>query len=79
MDTETLQEEKAKRENVLFERKVIPVIEEYDDHRIHYEEHMRYALQTKFYLFEKKNPDMAKIFKNHIKEYKRAMEEIKSI
>lgn len=79
VDTETLQEEKAKRENVLFERKVIPVIEEYDDHRIHYEEHMRYALQTKFYLFEKKNPDMAKIFKNHIKEHKRAMEEIKSI
>jgi len=78
-DTETLQEEKAKRENVLFERNVVPTIEEYDDHRIHYEEHMRYALQTKFYLFEKKNPDMAKIFKNHIKEHKKNMEEMKNI
>lgn len=79
VDTQTLQEERAKRENVLFERNVVPKIEEYDDHRIHYEEHMRFALQTKFYLYEKKNPHMAEIFKNHIKEHKRIMDETKHI
>jgi len=79
VDTETLQEEKAKRENVLFEKNIIPKTEEYDDHRIHYEEHLRYALQTKFYIFERKNPEMAKIFKNHINEHKRILDERKSI
>lgn len=79
IDTETLQEERAKRENILFEKNVVPATEEYDDHRIHYEEHLRYALQTRFHIFERKNPEMAKIFKNHINEHKKIMDETNSI
>ncbi len=78
-DTDSLHEEKAKRENVLLNNFIIPQIEEYDDDKIHYEEHLRYALQTKFYMFEKTYPNLARSFKEHIKNHKKRIEEKKNI
>lgn len=75
MNINLLQMQAAQRENVFFEDGVIPKISEFDDHEIHIEEHLRYALQMKFQVLKHKKPEYAKAFENHLKEHKQMIEQ----
>ena len=70
MSINTLQMQTAQRENVFFERGVIPEVSEFDDHEIHIEEHLRYIMQMSFRILRHKKPEYAKAFEEHIKEHK---------
>ena len=77
MNIHLLQMQAAQRENVFFENGVIPKVSDLDEHEIHVEEHLRYALQMDFQLLKMKKPEYAVALENHIKEHKQviAMEE----
>lgn len=60
----------ARNENSMFDRGIIPKIDEFDDHEIHIDEHLRYVLQMDFRLYERKNPEYAKLFREHINQHK---------
>ena len=70
MSINTLQMQKAQRENAYFETGIMPIVSEFDDDTIHIEEHTRYVLQAKFDIFKRSKPEMAKEFENHINEHK---------
>lgn len=74
----TLQMQAAQRENAFYEEGVMPNISELDDHSIHYEEHMRYALQMNFHVLQMEKPEYAGILIEHINQHKQAMEEMKA-
>lgn len=67
LNMNTLHIQNAQRENVFFENGVIPSISEFDDHKVHEEEHIRYALQMKFRMLKTQNPELAEEFENHIR------------
>ena len=67
MNINTLQIQAAQRENVFFENGVIPEGSEFDEHTIHYEEHLRYILQMDFYLLKQKKPEYAEEMVRHLK------------
>lgn len=75
MNINLLQMQAAQRENTFFEDGVIPKISEFDDHEIHIEEHLRYALQMKFQVLKQKKPEYARAFENHLKEHKQMIEQ----
>ena len=74
MNINLLQMQAAQRENVFFENGVLPKVSELDEHAIHVEEHLRYALQMDFQLLKMKKPDYAVALENHIKEHKQIIE-----
>lgn len=63
----------AQRENAFFESGVIPERYVYDDDKIHLNEHLKYALQYRFRMLRQKNPELCKLFDQHIDEHKRAI------
>lgn len=60
----------ARNENSMFGRGVIPKIDEFDDHEIHIDEHIRYVLQMEYKMYERKNEQYAKLFREHINGHK---------
>ncbi len=66
LSVNTLQTNYAKRENVFFEKGVLPELSELDDDNIHLEEHKRYALQMDFQILKLKKPEWAAAFEKHI-------------
>lgn len=70
-----LQMQAAQRENAFFENGVIPEVSEYDDHKIHEEEHLRYVLQMDFRLLKLKKPEYAKALEDHIKIHRQIAEQ----
>ena len=77
MSINLLQMQAAQRENVFFENGVLPAVSELDEHEIHVEEHLRYALQMDFQILKMKKPEYAVALENHIREHKQiiAMED----
>lgn len=67
------QTQNAQRENAFFESGVIPERYVYDDDKIHLNEHLKYALQYRFRMLRQKNPELCKLFDQHIDEHKRAI------
>ncbi len=67
----------AQRENSFFENGALPKVSELDNHNVHIEEHMRYALQMDFYMLKQKKPEYAAAFEAHIKEHKAILEQEK--
>lgn len=72
-----LQAQAAQRENSFFESGVIPQISPIDEHEIHLEEHMRYALQMKFTILKTRKPEYAQAFENHILQHNQIIEQQK--
>lgn len=72
MSINTLQLQAAQRENVFFEKGVIPEVSDFDDHTIHIEEHLRYILQMDFQILKYKKPEYAEALENHIRQHKQA-------
>jgi len=70
MSMNLLQIQAAQRENVFFEGGSIPKVSEFDEHKIHIEEHLRYILQMEFQILKMKKPDYAEALENHIREHK---------
>lgn len=64
-----IQKQNARRENSYFEKGVIPQRYELDDDAIHIDEHKKYALQLKFRIRSHKEPELSKLFINHIHEH----------
>lgn len=75
MNINTLQIQAAQRENVFFGEGVIPEISEFDDHRIHFEEHLRYILQMSFKILKQKKPEYAQALEEHAKQHKAIAEQ----
>lgn len=75
MNINSLQVQAAQRENVFFESGVIPKVSDYDEHKIHIEEHLRYILQMDFQILKHKKPEYAAALENHLKEHKQLIEQ----
>jgi hypothetical protein len=76
MSLDSLQMQSAQRENTFFENNIIPQISDFDNHIIHYEEHMRYILQMKFTILKMKKPEWAKIMEAHTNQHKQILMQI---
>lgn len=74
MNINLLQIQAAQRENVFFENGVIPKISDFDEHKIHIEEHLRYVLQMDFQILKLKKPEYAAALENHLKDHKKMAE-----
>lgn len=74
MNINSLQIQAAQRENAFFENGIVPKISDFDDHKIHIEEHLRYVLQMNFQILKHKKPNLAAELENHIKEHKQMAE-----
>lgn len=74
MNINSLQIQAAQRENAFFENGIVPKISDFDDHKIHIEEHLRYVLQMNFQILKHKKPSLAAELENHIKEHKQMAE-----
>lgn len=74
MNLNLLQMQAAQRENVFFENGVVPKVSELDEHEIHLEEHLRYALQMDFQVLKHKKPEYAAALEQHIKEHQQIVE-----
>lgn len=70
MNINTLQIQAAQRENTFFAEGIIPEISDFDDHEIHFEEHLRYILQMDFRVLKQKKPDYARALEEHAKAHK---------
>lgn len=70
MSINQLQIQAAQRENKFFESGAIPEVSEFDEHKIHIEEHMRYMLQMDFNILKHQKPQYAAEFENHIRQHK---------
>ena len=75
MNINTLQIQAAQRENTFFAEGVIPEVSEFDDHEIHFEEHLRYILQMDFRVLKQRKPEYAKALEDHAKMHKQAIEQ----
>ena len=64
-----LQVQTAARENALLGEGVAPTVGIYDDHAIHAEEHVRYAMQLRFDAIRRREPKLAAEFDRHIAEH----------
>lgn len=64
-----LQTQAAARENALLSQNVLPNIRDYDNHRLHAEEHLRYMLQMEFETLKKEKPMVAEAMINHYNEH----------
>jgi hypothetical protein len=69
-DVEQLQLKKAERENLMAQQNM-PMgpehVEEFDDHAIHAEEHLRFWLSKDFEILKRSNPELGIQFQAHIK------------
>ncbi len=70
LNINTLHLQAAQRENSFLEENIIPEISEFDDHQIHYEEHMRYILQMHFKYLKKTKPYLAEVMEKHALQHK---------
>ncbi len=70
---EDLQEQNARRENLMFEKGGELSVTALDDHTIHLEEHRLYALQKTFYDMVKRNPQKAERMYAHIAMHENAL------
>lgn len=70
MSIDELQLQAAQRENSYFECGIIPDISEFDDDEVHLEEHMRYRLQMKYLSLKRRNPELAAMFDEHIRQHR---------
>ncbi|MGN0163775.1 MAG: hypothetical protein ACI4EA_09420, partial [Candidatus Ornithomonoglobus sp.] len=70
MSLDMLQIQSAQNENTLFEEGVVPEVNDFDDHEIHIDEHMRYVLQMKFKILKLKKPEYAKALEDHLNQHK---------
>lgn len=76
MGLDDLQRKNAQRENTLFEAGSIPQVDgELDDHELHLDAHMRYALSMRFRILEKKAPEYASAFREHMNTHKSILRE----
>ncbi len=75
MNINLLQLQAAQRENSFFEDGIIPEMGQFDDHKIHIEEHMRFILQMDFQFLKKKKPEFASAMEEHIKAHQKKMAE----
>ena len=64
-----LQEQAAARENTMLERGVLPRVREYDNHRLHAEEHLKYMLQLEFERMQRDRPQIAEAMMAHYREH----------
>ncbi len=74
MNINSLQIQAAQRENAFLENGIVPKISDFDDNKIHIEEHLRYVLQMNFQILKYKKPSLAAELENHIKEHKQMAE-----
>ena len=74
MNINLLQMQAAQRENVFFENGVVPKVSELDEHEIHLEEHLRYALQMDFQVLKHKKPEYAGALEQHIRDHQQIVE-----
>ena len=79
IDIEELHSVRAQREAFEFETGRPPQIMQLDNHTLHASEHIKYALSAEFRELAERDPDMAKLWLEHIEEHKqisvqRAME-----
>ena len=75
MNINSLQIQAAQRENVFFESGVMPKLSDYDEHKIHIEEHLRYILQMDFQILKHKKPEYAAALENHLREHQQMVEQ----
>ena len=64
-----LQAQNARNENSDFVRGIIPELGDFDDHELHFEELLRFALSSDYKIMEKKTPEYAKAFKEHLQAH----------
>ena len=64
-----LQAQNARNENSDFVSGILPAIGDFDDHELHFEEHLRFALSSDYKIMEKKTPEYAKAFKEHLQAH----------
>lgn len=68
--TNELQRQKANRENGFAKFGIPPVVEDFDDHDIHLEEHEKFVLQLEYQALRKSSPGICLQFEEHIKQHK---------
>ena len=64
-----LQSQAAKRENSLCRSGILPSVSEFDDHAIHYDEHLRFYLHAEFSVIKARYPERARLFEEHMKTH----------
>lgn len=69
METETLHTTKAARENLKMREKISCPVKARDQHEIHIEEHTKYLMTQEFEELEEKEPEVGRLFENHLKEH----------
>ena len=70
-----LQTQAAVRENALLTANVLPAVREYDNHKIHADEHLRYILQMEFEIMRDENPELCNVMVAHYMEHMAVMEQ----
>lgn len=70
-----LQTQNAARENQMLTMGVFPSVNEYDNHNLHAEEHLKFILQAEFKLLERENPAMAEAMVEHWKAHRAIIEQ----
>ena len=75
MSINELQSQAAERENTLLITGVIPEVNEYDNHKLHAEAHLKYMLQAEFKLLEKDKKALADAMKAHWKLHTEALKQ----
>lgn len=71
LDNNSLQVQKAKRENIaLLEKGTVPEVLEIHDHNLHIQNHIGFMLGRDFEEASQKNPKLKQIMLNHIREHK---------
>lgn len=73
-DLDEMQITRARRENLLVQDGIEPILREYDDDEIHIQEHNRFRLSGEYDELIEKNPEYAKILDMHIKRHERAID-----
>ena len=68
-----LQMQNARNENSDFICGIIPDIGDFDDHELHLDEHVRFALGADYKVLRKKFPDYAKALSDHIEKHRKAL------
>ena len=72
-----LQSQNARRENDFFAQGIIPQIDEFDDDEVHIEEHKKHVLQYQFRIQSKKNPELAELFRQHVRSHEQRLTQAK--
>ena len=70
-----LQTQAAARENAMFQRGVLPTVNDYDNHKIHADEHIKFILQTDFMMMQIEKPELAWYMIDHWKQHMSILEQ----